>query len=208
MKSSLFLLMIVVISISVSCKQKIPVVTTEPVAEFNNQLTAEEKAGGLMTPELMWKFGRLGSFTLSPDGTSVLYTITQVELKTEARKTDIFKIPSGGGEPVKLTVEGGSSPQWFDNGKKIAFLRGSDLMTMNPDGSEQKKVEGISEFEIFNISPAGNKIYFTKRVKLDQTANEKHSFPNAKVRIIDDLMYRHWNAWSDYSYSHIICCII
>jgi dipeptidyl aminopeptidase/acylaminoacyl peptidase len=74
---------------------------------------------------------------------------------------------------------------------------------MNPDGSEQKKVEGISEFEIFNVSPAGNKIYFTKRVKLDQTANEKHNFPNAKVRIIDDLMYRHWNAWSDYSYSHI-----
>jgi dipeptidyl aminopeptidase/acylaminoacyl peptidase len=203
MKRSLFLLMIAVISISVSCKQKIPVVNTEPVAEFNNQLTAEEKAGGVMTPEIMWKFGRLGSFTLSPDGSSVLYTVTQVELKTEARKTDIFKISSGGGEPVQLTVEGGSSPQWFDNGKKIAFLRGSDLMTMNPDGSEQKKVEGISEFEIFNISPAGNKIYFTKRVKLDQTANEKHNFPNAKVRIIDDLMYRHWNAWSDYSYSHL-----
>jgi dipeptidyl aminopeptidase/acylaminoacyl peptidase len=195
--------MIVIISFSVSCKQKTPVVTKEPVAEINNQLTAEEKAEGLMTPEIMWKFGRLGSFALSPDGSSVLYTVTLIDLKSEARKTEIFKISSGGGEPVRLTAEGGSSPQWFENGKKIAFVRGSDLMTMNPDGSEQKKVEGISEFEIFNISPAGNKIYFTKRVKLDQTANEKHNFPNAKVRIIDDLMYRHWNAWSDYSYSHI-----
>ena len=113
------------------------------------------------------------------------------------------KYPPAEENLCKLTTEGGSSPQWFDNGKKIAFVRGSDLMTMNPDGSEQKKVEGISGFEIFNISPDGNKIYFTKRVKLDQTANEKHNFPNAKVRIIDDLMYRHWNAWSDYSYSHI-----
>jgi dipeptidyl aminopeptidase/acylaminoacyl peptidase len=203
MKRSLFLLIIAIISISVSCKQKTPVVTAEPVAEFTIQLTEEEKAGGIMTPEIMWKFGRLGSFALSPDGSSVLYTVTQIDLKSEARKTDIFKVPSGGGEPVQLTAEGGSSPQWFENGKKIAFARGSDLMTMNPDGSEQKKVEGISEFEIFNVSPAGNKIYFTKRVKLDQTANEKHNFPNAKVRIIDDLMYRHWNAWSDYSYSHI-----
>jgi dipeptidyl aminopeptidase/acylaminoacyl peptidase len=203
MKRSFYLLMIAIISISVSCKQKTPVVTAEPVAEFKNQLTEEEKAGGVMTPEIMWKFGRLGSFALSPDGSSVLYTVTHIDLKSEARKTDIFKVSSGGGEPDQLTAEGGSSPQWFDNGKKIAFVRGSELMTMNPDGSEQKKVEGISEFEIFNISPAGNKIYFTKRVKLDQTAIEKHNFPNAKVRIIDDLMYRHWNAWSDYSYSHI-----
>lgn len=203
MKRSPFLLMIAIILISVSCKQKTPVVTADPVAEFNNQLTEEEKAGGVMTPEIMWKFGRIGSIALSPDGSSVLFTVTHIDLRSEARKTDIFKISSGGGDPVQLTTEGGSSPQWFDSGKKIAFVKGSDLMTMNPDGSEQKKIEGISDFEIFNVSPAGNKIYFTKRVKLDQTANEKHNFPNAKVRIIDDLMYRHWNAWSDYSYSHI-----
>jgi dipeptidyl aminopeptidase/acylaminoacyl peptidase len=76
-------------------------------------------------------------------------------------------------------------------------------MTMNADGSDQQKVSGISDFEIFSVSPEGNKIYFTRRVKLDQTANEKHNLPKAKVRIINDLMYRHWNAWSDYSYSHI-----
>ena len=203
MKRSLYLAMITIILISVSCKQKTPVVTSEPVPEFANQLTEEEKTGGVMTPEIIWKFGRLGSFALSPDGSSVLYTVTQIDLQSEARKTNIFKVPSAGGEPVQLTSEGGSSPQWFDTGKKIAFVRGSDLMAMNPDGSEQKKVEGISEFEIFNVSPTSNKIYFTKRVKLDQTANEKHNLPNAKVRIIDDLMYRHWNAWSDYSYSHI-----
>ena len=72
MKRSFFLLMIVIILISVSCKQKTPVATAEPVPEFNNQLTEEEKAGGVMTPEIMWKFGRLGSFALSPDGSSVL----------------------------------------------------------------------------------------------------------------------------------------
>ncbi len=203
MRKSFYLLILTIGIVSVSCKQKPPAPAAEPIPEFRIQLTDEEKAGGLMTPEIMIKFGRLGSFALSPDGSSVLYTVTQTDLQSETRKTDIFRVPSGGGEPVRLTSEGGSSPQWFSNGKKIAFVRGSDLMTMNPDGSGQMKVDGISGFEIFSISPDGKKIFFAKRVKLDQTANEKHGFPNAKVRIIDDLMYRHWNAWSDYSYSHI-----
>jgi dipeptidyl aminopeptidase/acylaminoacyl peptidase len=74
---------------------------------------------------------------------------------------------------------------------------------MKADGSDQKMITGLTDFEIFNVSPAGDKIYFTRRVKLDQTANEKHNLPKAKVRIINDLMYRHWNYWSDFSYSHI-----
>ncbi len=203
MKRSVYHLMMIIIIISVSCKQKPAPVVTETVTKIDNQLSEAEKTGGVMTPEIMWKFGRLGSIALSPDGSSVLYTVTRRDLQSEAGETNIFKISINGGDPVQLTAEGGSSPQWFDNGKKIAFVKGSDLMIMNPDGSDQKKVTGISEFEIFNISPAGNKIYFTKRVKLDQTASEKHNLPKANVRIIDDLMYRHWNAWRDYSYSHI-----
>jgi dipeptidyl aminopeptidase/acylaminoacyl peptidase len=203
MKRSLHLWMIVFVLCSVSCKQNVPVITEQPKNVFNTQLSDSEKAGGVMTPEIMWKFGRLGSIALSPDGSTVLYTVTRIDLQSEARETNIFKVPSNGGDPVQLTAGGGSSLQWFNSGKKIAFANGDDLMTMNPDGSDQKKVAGISGFEIFNISPAGNKIYFTKRVKLDQTANEKHNLPKAKVRIINDLMYRHWNYWSDYSYSHI-----
>ncbi len=204
MKRTSYLLMITIILIHVSCKQKAPETTSrEAPEEINTSLTEEEKAGGVMTPEIMQKFGRLGSFALSTDGSTVLYTITLTDLQTERRQTNIFSIPVAGGEPVQLTTGGGSSPQWFDEGKKIAFISGPDLMTMNPDGSELTRVEGISGFEIFNISPDGKKIFFTKRIKLDQTANEKHNFPNANVRVINDLMYRHWNAWNDYSYSHI-----
>ena len=187
---------------SASCKQKAPV-AKETSPQFNNQLTAEEKAGGIMTPEIMWKFGRLGTFTLSPDGSTVLYTVTDIDLQSEARRTNIFKITTAGGDPVQLTSEGGSSPQWFNDGKSIAFVNKGNLCSMNADGSEQKTVSGLSDFEIFSVSPQGNKIYFTKRVKMDQTANEKHNLPKAKVRIINDLMYRHWNYWSDFSYSHI-----
>lgn len=185
-----------------ACKEQAPV-SKEPLHVFNNHLTAEEKAGGLMTPEIMWKFGRLGTFALSPDGATVLYTVTDIDLQSEARRTNIFKAVTNGIDSVQLTTDGGSSPQWIANGK-IAFVNQGKLFTMDPDGSGKKGVSGISDFDAFSISPDGKKIYITKRIKLDQTANEKHNLPKAKVRIINDLMYRHWNYWGDYSYSHIL----
>jgi dipeptidyl aminopeptidase/acylaminoacyl peptidase len=188
---------------AVSCKQK-PAEVSPAAPQFKNELTAEEKAGGVMTPEIMWKFGRLGTFSLSPDGASVIYTVTDIDLQTEARRTNIFKTNAQGGDPVQITTDGGSSPQWFNDGKSIAFVNEGILYTMNADGTDKNAVEGLKDFESFSISPDGKKIWFTRRVKLDLTANEKYNLPKAKVRIIDDLMYRHWNYWSDYSYSHVI----
>src|ERR1035437_3508116 len=104
---------------SSSCNKK-PVVVKEALPQFNNQLTAEEKAGGVMTPEIMWKFGRLGAFALSPDGSTVLYTVTDIDLQSEARRSNIFKIDLKGSISLQLTTDGGSSPQWINNGKSIA----------------------------------------------------------------------------------------
>jgi dipeptidyl aminopeptidase/acylaminoacyl peptidase len=188
-----------------SCRQKPEAIQEAKQPQIVNQLTAEEKSGGVMTPEIMWKFGRLGAFSVSPDGSSVVYAVTDIDLATEASQSNLFLIKTTGGEPVRLTTDGGSSPQYFNDGKSIAYVKDGALYTMNADGTGQKKAEarGMDGFEIFNISPDGKMIYFTKRVKLDQTANEIHNLPKAKVRIIDDLMYRHWNYWHDYSYSHI-----
>jgi dipeptidyl aminopeptidase/acylaminoacyl peptidase len=203
MRKHSFLFVLLAIILTSGCKQKRlsgPDLTNPEVIS----LTEEEKAGGVMTPEILWKFGRLGSIELSPDGRSVLYTVTYIDLQTESRRTNIFKIPSSGGEPMQLTTEGGKSPQWIKGGKLIAFIdNNGKLCTMSADGSDRKIIEGLSDFEIFSFSPSANEIFFTRRVKIDQTANEKYGLPKARVRIIDDLMYRHWNTWSDYSYSHI-----
>lgn len=185
-----------------SCKQQAGVVK-ETLVVFNNHLTAQEKAGGVMTPEIMWKFGRLGSIALSPDGSTLLYTVTDIDLKTEARRTNIFRTVTNGVDSVQITTDGGSSPQWIDI-NKFAYTNDGKLFTMSADGSGKKEISGISDFDAFSISPDGKKIYFTKRIKLDSTANEKHSLQKARVRIINDLMYRHWNYWGDYSYSHIL----
>jgi dipeptidyl aminopeptidase/acylaminoacyl peptidase len=202
MKRIILFMVITILIISTSCNQK----TSAPAvakADFSVQLSDSEKAGGLMTPEIMWKFSRLGTFTLSPDGSSVVYATTQIDLMSENRRTNIYKVASTGGDPVQLTTDGGSSPQWINGGKKIAYVKKGGLWVMNTDGTEQQSITGLADFDFYSISPMNDKIYFGHRVKLDQTANEKHNLPKAKVRIINDLMYRHWNYWSDFSYSHL-----
>lgn len=198
----LFHVFIIAALLTISCKQE-TVPAEIATKQINNFLTAEEKDGGIMTPEILWKFRRLESFALSPDGSSVVYTVTDIDIETEARITNLYKTTVTGGDPLQLTSGGGSSPQWFNDGKSIAYVSKGTLYTMKSDGSDQKAVIGLSNFEIYSISPDGKKLYFTRRVKLDQTANEKHELLKAKVRIINDLMYRHWNYWNDYSYSHI-----
>jgi dipeptidyl aminopeptidase/acylaminoacyl peptidase len=202
MKRSPVVAILVTLILTVSCKETPEAPKVQPL-QIVNQLTPDEIAGGVMTPEIMWKFRRLGTFALSPDGTSVLYTLTDIDLPTEKRATNIFLQKVSGGDPVQLTTDGGSSPQWFENGKSIAYVNKGMLYRMNADGSGQIAISGLENFESFNISPKDDKIYFTRRVKIDQTANEKHGFDKAKVRIINDLMYRHWSSWSDFSYSHI-----
>ncbi len=61
--------------------------------------------------------------------------------------------------------------------------------------------DGISNLK---PAPSGDAIAFTVDVKMDQAVNEIYAdLPKADARIIDSLLYRHWNQWHDYKYSHL-----
>lgn len=106
MKNNLLLIILFALLLVSACNQQ-PPVSKEVAPQFNNQLTAEEKAGKIMTPEIMWKFGRLGTFALSPDGSTVLYTVTDIDLMSEAKRTNIFTTPANRYAPAQLTTGGG-----------------------------------------------------------------------------------------------------
>ena len=178
--------------------------------DFTNQLTPQEISGGKLTPELLWKFGRVAEAQLSPDGKTVVYNVSRYDAKTNKRHTWIFSVSSNGGEPKNLTVDFPSSnnPRWISN-ENIAFLctkdETSQIWTMKGDGSDKTQASSLkSDINGFEIAANGTRLFYMQDVKMDSTTQDKYpDLPLAKGRIIDDLMYRHWDSWHDYAYSHI-----
>ena len=55
-----------------------------------------------LTPELLWKLGRVSEPQLSPDGKYVLYSVKTYDLTTNKGNTDIWKMDVSGSNAVKL----------------------------------------------------------------------------------------------------------
>jgi dipeptidyl aminopeptidase/acylaminoacyl peptidase len=180
-------------------------------SDFSGTLTKEEIDNGILTPEILWKFGRVGEQKLSPDGENLIYTVTRYDYMTNKSITDIFIVPSTGGEAKKLTNSQGAyfNPRWTSDGERIGFLSSesgsSQLWEMKTDGMAKLQVSNIDgDLNGFEYSPDGTKIFYLKDVKYKKTTKEIYpDLPLANVRIIDDLMYRHWNHWEDDFRSHI-----
>lgn len=189
-------------------KKPVPAVAQE---NFDTKLTQKEKSDGILTPEVLWKFGRVGDPQLSEDGKLVFYTVTHYDAKTNNRRTNIFSVNTENKKIKQLTDNTNAKyNQRIKPGKDvigyISTASGStQIYEMDFTGGNKKQITniegGINNFE---YSPDGSKILYTKNVKMDKTPTEIYpDLPKAEVRIIDNLMYRHWDNWSDYAYSHI-----
>jgi dipeptidyl aminopeptidase/acylaminoacyl peptidase len=183
----------------------------EQQSDFSGTLTQEEIDGGVMTPEILWKFGRVGEQKLSPDGKVVVFTVTRYDAKTQARITDLYTVTSAGTDLFKITGSDGSyfNPRWRPGTDRIGYLSASSgdvqLWETDVNGAEHIKVSdvegGIGGFE---YSPDGTKILYLKEVQYKPTLQETYpDLPKANVRIAGELMYRHWDHWEDEYISHI-----
>jgi len=178
---------------------------------FNDELTKEEKEKRNFTPEILWKFGRVGGAELSPDGLWVLYTVRRYNLFENKGNTEIFKISINGGIPVQLTFtnESEGNAKWTPDGKRIGYLSSAggsnQIWEMDTDGSKKRLISNEEgDIEIFDYSPDQTHIFFTKRVKTDSSAQDKYKdLPQSNGMVFTDLMYRHWDSWTDYKHSHI-----
>ncbi|MDH5715804.1 MAG: DPP IV N-terminal domain-containing protein, partial [Candidatus Aminicenantes bacterium] len=161
--------------------------------------------------------GRLGDPQVSPDGKLIAYVVTYYDLKTNSSNSDIWLMPIAGGEPRKLTnsPRGDSQPRWSPDGSQIAFTSTRtgrpQVWLIRLEGGEARQLTDLSTGASGAIwSPDGKWLLFASRVYPDcpdDECNKKREQEKAdskvKARIIDQLLYRHWDSWTDEKRDHL-----
>ena len=181
----------------------------KPLA-IDNALTAEEKAEGKFTPEIMWKMSRIGQQVLSEDGSKLIYTVTQYNLAENRGITRLWLRDMATAEECAITDYNSTNtaPQWLSE-NRIAFMSnrtGSmQAWAMDIDGQNLTQLTDIEGFGIEGFGIAGDHAFYVQRVKVAPLkGSDKYAeMDKSKVRLYDDLMVRHWDYWDDGSYLHI-----
>jgi dipeptidyl aminopeptidase/acylaminoacyl peptidase len=200
------LLLFVLIAILFSCTQKNPESQIENYTPEIPLLTSD-----IMTPEVLWSFGRLGEPTVSPDGKQVAYTITYFNIEENKSYRDIYvsNIEEKSVRKLTNTSERELNIQWRPDGQKIGYLSSASgsaqIWEMDTDGNGKQQISNIEgDITGFKYSPDMSKIFYIQSVKLDKDIHDLYpDLPKANARLENDLMYRHWDRWHDYTYNHI-----
>jgi len=173
--------------------------------------TSQKISSDIMTPEVLWSFGRITEMTVSSDEQSIVYGVRYFNIKLNKGQTDFYSSSVDGSNKKRLTESSDAKfgLKYRPDGKRIGYVcnrSGSmQMWEMNPDGSDLKQVSNITDgINDFKYSPDMTKVFYLRDVKIDKTVQDIYpDLPKANARIIDDLMYRHWDEWEDGLYSHI-----
>ena len=154
---------------------------------------------GRMTPETLWAMGRLSDAQVSADGKKIVYGVTYYSVERNKSNRELFVINADGTDnrQITKTAKSENAAKWVKNDTKIAFLYEGQIWEMNPDGTQRVQItnreEGISDFL---YSPDNQKVLFIADVKYgERTVDIYPDLPQATGKIIDDLMYKHWDEW-------------
>lgn len=175
-----------------------------------------------ITHEDVWLMKRLGSPVASPDGSRLVFAVTQPSYEQKETTTDLWLTPwDGSDEPVRLTAASGSEsgPAWSHDGSRLAFSakRGDDdaaqiyVMPMNRPG-EPVRVTALSTGASNPLwSPDGRTLAFTSRVFPDaandvENAERKKEVEERKedVSAYEGFPIRAFDEWIDERVTHLL----
>ena len=169
------------------------------------QITIE---GGRFTPEALWAMGRINSVLPNESTGQIAYTVSYYSVK-ENRSTSWIRIAKEeDGKLVTINEFVGNEPSWI--GDKIAYLKAGKLYLpkkQSPIANLHTCLEGFDkDIEGYLLSPQGDKIILIAQVKTVASTEDKYpDLPLASGRVVNDLMYKHWDEWTETAPHPFLC---
>ncbi|MBO5965047.1 MAG: S9 family peptidase [Bacteroidaceae bacterium] len=167
--------------------------------------------GGRLTPEGLWAMGRINSVHPDTESGLIAYTVSYYSIE-ENRSTSwirVCKVQSDKLETIDEFV--GHSPAWH-KGDLCYINKEGQVVIRKVQEVRSLKVQEVvltgfdKDIEGFLLSPLGDKIILIAQVKtISSTADKYPDLPLASGRIVDDLMYKHWDEWTETAPHPFLC---
>jgi dipeptidyl aminopeptidase/acylaminoacyl peptidase len=175
-----------------------------------------------LTHETMWLMKRVGAPAPSPDGKSVVFSVTDPAYDEKDQWSDLWIVPADGSAKARRLTWSKSSESdvaWSPDSRRIAFSAKREGDEANEiyildvaGGGEAQRVTSISTgARSPQFRPDGKAILFTSVVypgALDDEANKKIAKDRKdrkyKVRAFDSFPIRNWDRWLDDMQIHLV----
>ncbi|WP_407402314.1 prolyl oligopeptidase family serine peptidase [Chryseobacterium sp.] len=157
----------------------------------------------LMTPEILWTLKKVGVQAVSPDQSSLIYKVGQVDLKTEKTNSESYFLNAINNQASKIDLGKKSLIQWDKNG---LYAQEGDVIYVSKDsGKTWTNFYAIGEVDNIVISPDGKKIAFSKQVLVEKLmGKDKYAdTPKTTAQVYTDLNHRHWDYYNEGKYNHV-----
>ena len=159
---------------------------------------------GKLTPEILESLGRIGEAVASPDGKTIAFTLTYEDIEENKGNSEIYVVDKDGNNMKRLTFTPSSEGNicWLEGGNLIAYLgKGNNekpqIFIMNPDGTDQRQVSNVETgVDCFKFSPDGKRVVYSTQIEcFNKNKALFEGLPKTTGRLVDDLMYKHWDEW-------------
>jgi dipeptidyl aminopeptidase/acylaminoacyl peptidase len=170
------------------------------------------------TIEDIYRLKNIDGLKISPDGKTIVFSLTTSDLARAKRQTHLWAMDVDGTNLRQLTFSDKSegSPSFSPDGKTLAFVSKRDgdenIYLMSMSGGEARKLTDISTGIADPVwSPDGKTIIFASDVypecggddACNKKISDRWSDGPLKAHMADALLYRHWTSWKDGTRTHI-----
>jgi dipeptidyl aminopeptidase/acylaminoacyl peptidase len=171
------------------------------LALFLTLALASLAAARTMTYEDLAAMQRIGAPALSPDGKWIAYTVTTTDLPKNVRTNAVWLMRADG--TGGREIADGDSPVWSPDGKTLAYGSGGQIALYDVASAKSRKLPDlVGGASTMKWLPDGSGLLVVSDVEIPGLNNMPSTV--SKARIVDNLLFRHWNAWVGPTRTHVL----